>query len=267
MRHGREPRNVRERRGRRGAPGTGRPLRDVLVDHPRILFVGINPGLRSAAVGHHFAGPGNPFWRLLHAAGIVPEPITYERDRDLARYGLALTNLCPRATRSAAELTPDEMRRGCRTLARKVRRLRPAVVAFVGLTVYQRCVRAPAAGGAGQKLQPFGGARAFVLPNPSGLNASFPGFEHKLVWFRRLAAFARDVSHPSALAAAVTSSSRRRKARVRGASQSVVTGPAATNSKSAPRRRFSASRSASLQRGSGAPVSSQLGPLSARNMP
>ena len=174
---------------RRAGPPSARRLRDVLVDRPRILFVGINPGLRSAQVGHHFAGPGNPFWRLLYAAGIVPEPLGFERDRDLARYGLALTNLCPRATRSAAELTPEEKLRGSRALAAKVALLRPEVVAFVGLTVYQRCVSEHSRG-AGAKPEPFAGARVFVLPNPSGLNASFPGFESKLVWFRQLAAFA-----------------------------------------------------------------------------
>jgi len=162
----------------------------VLVDRPRILFVGINPGLRSAQLGHHFAGPGNPFWRLLHAAGIVPESLSFERDRDLACYGLALTNLCPRPTRSATELTPQEKARGARALAAKVARLKPSVVSFVGLTVYQQCVkdRLP---GPGAKPEPFGGARVFVLPNPSGLNASYPGFEHKLVWYRALAEFVR----------------------------------------------------------------------------
>ncbi len=175
---------------RSGAPGAARRLRDVLVDRPRSLFFGINPGLRSAQLGHHFAGPGDPFWRLLHAAGIVPELLTFERDRDLARHGLALTNLCPRPTRSAAELTPEEKENGSRALAAKVARLRPAVVAFVGLTVYQRCVkeRLP---GPGAKPAPFAGARVFALPNPSGLNASFPGFAHKLVWYRELAEFAK----------------------------------------------------------------------------
>ena len=176
--------------GRGDAPDRARRLRDVLVERPRILFVGINPGLRSARLGHHFAGPGNPFWRLLHAAGLVPEPLTHERDGELARHGLALTNLCPRPTRSAAELTREEKERGARALAAKVARLRPAVVAFVGLTVYQRCVKSPVPG-AGVKPEPFAGARVFVLPNPSGLNASFPGFEHKLVWFRALAEYVR----------------------------------------------------------------------------
>ncbi len=166
------------------------PLRDVLVPHPRILFVGINPGLRSEALGHHFAGRGNPFWRLLHASGLTPELLPPEQDRRLAEFGLALTNICPRASRTAAELSTAELRAGRRTLERKIARLRPGVVAFVGLTIYQAYFGRTASGGAGPKPETIHGARVFVLPNPSGLNAAFPGFEQKLVWFERLRAFA-----------------------------------------------------------------------------
>jgi double-stranded uracil-DNA glycosylase len=166
------------------------PLRDVLTPHPRILFVGINPGLRSEALGHHFAGPGNPFWRLLHAAGLIPEPIVATEDRRLAQWGLALTNLCPRASRSAAELRPEEIARGRRALLRKIARLRPAVlrpavVALVGVSLY-RWLFPGAPGGAGLKPETIAGATLFVLPNPSGLNASYPGFADKLIWFERL---------------------------------------------------------------------------------
>jgi TDG/mug DNA glycosylase family protein len=164
-------------------------LNDVLVEHPRILFVGINPSLTSGRVGHHFAGPGNPFWRLLHAAGIVPEPLTFEQDARLAEFGLALTNLCPRATRSAAELTSKEMARGKLLLAKKVEQLKPEVVAFVGLTLYQRYFGHAQSGGPGPKEELISGARVFVVPNPSGLNASFPGFRHKLEWYERLQEF------------------------------------------------------------------------------
>src|SRR6516225_1249297 len=100
-------------------------LRDVLIAHPQVLFVGINPSLRSQQVGHHFAGRGNPFWRLLFAAGIVPQELTFTDDARLADYKLALTNLCPRATRSAAELEREELERGKRTVRRKIARLRP----------------------------------------------------------------------------------------------------------------------------------------------
>ena len=164
------------------------PLRDVLIDRPRVLFVGINPGLRSEALGHHFSGPGNPFWRLLHAAGLVPEPLTWAEDRRLAGFGLALTNLCARATRSAAELEREELAAGRRILERKIRRLRPELVAFVGITLYAQFFGAARRGKPGPGLKPdlIHGARVFVLPNPSGLNASFPGFASKLRWFKRL---------------------------------------------------------------------------------
>jgi TDG/mug DNA glycosylase family protein len=163
-------------------------LHDVVVDRPRLLLVGINPGLRSGAVGHHFAGNGNPFWRLLAAARLTPELIPYEQDQRLAGFGIALTNLCARTTRAAAELTPAEIARGRAILARKIAAWTPAVVAFVGLTLYRMYFVKPAGRGAGP--------RVFVVPNPSGLNASFPGFAHKLVWFRRLRTFVDRVSAP-----------------------------------------------------------------------
>jgi double-stranded uracil-DNA glycosylase len=161
-------------------------LRAILVPRPRILFVGINPSLVSAAVGHHFASPGNPFWRLLHAAGLVPTPLTAAEDGRLRELGLALTNLCPRATRQAAELRPAEIAAGRVRLRRLIGRLRPEVVAFVGVTLYGQLFGRVQQGGPGLKPETVAGARVFVLPNPSGLNASFPGFAHKLVWFQRL---------------------------------------------------------------------------------
>jgi double-stranded uracil-DNA glycosylase len=197
------------------------PLRDVLTPKPRVLFVGINPSLRSEAVGHHFAGPGNPFWRLLFAAGLVPVELTHTEDRRLAEFGLALTNLCPRATRAAAELGREEIERGKRTLTVKIRRLRPEVVAFVGITIYRdffgkapsKATSVPsiqtvsvgqtasaggtANAGAGAKPELICEAKVFVLPNPSGLNASFPGFKHKLVWFERLREFIDSAPRPS----------------------------------------------------------------------
>ena len=165
-------------------------LPDRLCARPKILFVGINPSLRSAEVGHHFAGPGNPFWRLLYAAKLVPTALSYEDDVRLPSRGLALTNICPRPTRAASELTPDEFKRGRVTLARLIARVKPHVVAFVGVTVYRAFLGPGIAGGAGAKRERIGGAHVFVVPNPSGLNASYPGFDDKLVWFRRLKRFA-----------------------------------------------------------------------------
>jgi TDG/mug DNA glycosylase family protein len=165
-------------------------LRDVLTPHPRVLFVGINPSLHSQRVGHHFAGPGNPFWRLLYASGIVPEELTYADDERLVQYGMALTNLCARATRSASELERDEIQRGTRTVQRKIARLRPAVVAFVGASIYRYFCADRTSSRVGPKSERISGARVFVLPNTSGLNANFPGFKDKLVWFEKLREFA-----------------------------------------------------------------------------
>src|SRR2546425_1060901 len=109
------------------------PLRDVLTSRPRILFVGINPGLRSEALGHHFAGRGNPFWRLLQAAQLIPEAFTHEDDTRLPSCGLALTNIVPRATRAASELTRSEFEAGRAQLARVIARVKPEIVAFVGV--------------------------------------------------------------------------------------------------------------------------------------
>ena len=168
-------------------------LKDVLpgpgLGPTRLLLVGINPGLRSGTEGHHFAGNGNPFWRLLHASGLTPRLLAFSEDETLGTFGIALTNLCPRPTRSAAELSASELARGRRALARKVDRLRPGVVAFVGLTIYRIFFRLDRSDGAGPKPDRIAVARVFVVPNPSGLNASFPGFAHKVIWFQALRDF------------------------------------------------------------------------------
>ena len=165
------------------------PLRDIVMPRPRILFVGINPSLRSEQVGHHFASPANPFWRLLFASKLIPEPLTSEEDGRLVEFDMAMTNLCARASRSAAELTREEIVAGKAILARKIKRLAPEVVAFVGLSIYRDFFGKSGSPGAGMKEEIIAGARVFVLPNPSGLNASFPGFQHKLIWFEKLREF------------------------------------------------------------------------------
>jgi TDG/mug DNA glycosylase family protein len=163
-----------------------------LCPRPRILFVGINPSLTSARLGHHFAGPGNPFFRLLHAAGFVPEPLTFVDDIRLPEFGLALTNIADRATREASELTAADYTRGRRRLAQTIATIQPAVVAFVGGTAYRRFFGPSASGGPGAKPERIVGARVFVVPNPSGRNAAYPGFEDKLVWYRRLRQWTED---------------------------------------------------------------------------
>jgi double-stranded uracil-DNA glycosylase len=166
------------------------PLPDIVAPGLAILFVGINPSLTSERVGHHFAGRGNPFWRLLAAARLTPTLLAAAEDARLLEVGLGVTNLCARATRAASELARAELRAGAEALRDEIARLRPQVVALVGVTLYPLVVPGGAEPGPGAKRARLEGARLFVLPNPSGLNAAYPGFRHKLVWFRRLARFA-----------------------------------------------------------------------------
>lgn len=161
-------------------------LKDIVAADLRVLFVGINPGLRSAEIGHHFGGRTNPFWKLLHAAGFTPQLLLPEEDHRLTEFGLGLTNLCARPSRAADELSKSEMQKGAAILAKKVAFLQPRAVALVGISLYKQVFPAGKSSGPGPKPEPLAGAPVFVLPNPSGLNASFPGFKQKLVWFEQL---------------------------------------------------------------------------------
>ena len=157
-------------------------LRDRIQPGVRVLFVGINPGVRSALTGHHFAGFSNRFWKLLYASGLVPEPITYADDERLLEWGYGVTNLVARPSPGIGDLRPAEYVEGWQTLERKIRRYRPEIVALVRVTLYRailplvdasatRAVRqGPAVGFQPLRLH---GARVFVLPNPSGRNANF----------------------------------------------------------------------------------------------
>jgi TDG/mug DNA glycosylase family protein len=151
------------------------PLRDRVRLPVRVLFVGINPGIRSAEVGHHFAGYSNRFWKLLFDARLVPDPIRSEDDGRLPEWGFGITNLIARPTPGIDTLRPAEYAEGERILRRKVRRWRPRVVAFVGVTLYRSVFARPPAVRVAVGAQPerFEGASVFVLPNPSGRNANF----------------------------------------------------------------------------------------------
>ena len=164
--------------------------KDVLCARPKILFVGINPGVTSGKVGHHFAGPYNPFFELLHAARLVPEVLKAQDDQRLAEFGHALVNLCARPTQLASELTSTELAAGRVALLKKIRAMQPGVVALVGVTLYPIVCGRGGPPGPGPKDDVLEGARVFVVPNPSGLNASFPTFADKAPWFVRLAEFA-----------------------------------------------------------------------------
>jgi TDG/mug DNA glycosylase family protein len=163
------------------------PLKDCVRPPVRVLFVGINPGVRSAAIGHHFAGYSNRFWKLLYDARLVPEPIRSEDDRRLPEWGFGITNLIPRATPGIDTLRREEYAAGERLLRRKVRRWRPEVVAFVGVTLYRAVFRPPpgAPVALGGQVETFEGARVFVLPNPSGRNANY-SYAEMLAIYRKL---------------------------------------------------------------------------------
>ena len=159
-------------------------LTDRITPGLRVLFVGINPGVRSAETGHHFAGHSNRFWKLLFESGLVPEPITYLDDQRLTEFGYGITNLIARPTPGIDTLSPAEYVAGWKVLERKIKKFKPAVVALVGVTVWRAIVplldvdeetRAILRKSKCPGPQPVTvhGARIHVLPNPSGRNANF----------------------------------------------------------------------------------------------
>ncbi len=155
----------------------------------RVLLVGINPGIRSAAIGHHFAGYSNRFWKLLQESGLVPGEIGAigaEDDVRLPEWGLGITNLIARATPGIDTLRPAEYLAGVGALRRKVRRWKPRVVAFVGVSLYRAIFATKGPIALGAQDEAFEGARVFVLPNPSGRNANF-SYAEMLAAFRALA--------------------------------------------------------------------------------
>ena len=151
---------------------TAKPLPDVVAPALDVLFCGINPSLMSAERGHHFARPGNRFWPALHLAGLTPRRLTPDEDGELPRYGLGVTNLVDRPTRTAAELDRDELTAGAVALTELVGRYRPRVLAVLGIGAYRLAFDRPRAG-LGEQPDRVGGVRTWVVPNPSGLNAHF----------------------------------------------------------------------------------------------
>lgn len=147
-------------------------LPDVLADDLHVLFVGINPSLYSAAVGHHFARPGNRFWPALHRCGMTPRLLHPSEDRELLEHGGGLTNLAARPTAKASELSAHELREGGEILAEVARARRPRTIAIVGITAYRQAFGQRHAEIGRQSLT-LGGAPIWALPNPSGLNAHY----------------------------------------------------------------------------------------------
>jgi double-stranded uracil-DNA glycosylase len=154
------------------AAAAGRTVRDVIAPGLRVLFCGINPGLYTAAVGRHFARPGNRFWPTLHRAGFTERQLSPFEERELLGRGYGITNMVARATATAAELSDEELVRGGQRLRAKVRKYGPAFVAFVGLGSYRAAFNRPKAA-VGRQEEGVEGATAWVLPNPSGLNANY----------------------------------------------------------------------------------------------
>jgi TDG/mug DNA glycosylase family protein len=146
-------------------------LPDYLPARPDILFVGINPGSYSARHGHYYARGTNRFWWALHSSGLVPIPLSAKEDARIVEFGLALTDLVKRPSNSAADVRSDEFAAGRLVLAEKVRRVRPLIVCFNGLTGYQQFFQEPTR--PGRQTRRLHAARVFVLPSTSARNAAY----------------------------------------------------------------------------------------------
>ena len=151
---------------------TEKTVPDVIAPDLRVLFCGINPGLYTAAVGHHFARPGNRFWPALHAGGFTDRVLSPFDERELLKSGYGITNVVPRTTASADLLTKEEIVAGGEKLRRKVLRYRPRVLAVLGVGAYRTAFSQPKAV-VGRQNEMIGHTIVWVLPNPSGLNANY----------------------------------------------------------------------------------------------
>jgi double-stranded uracil-DNA glycosylase len=151
---------------------TGKTVPDVIAPGLQVLFCGINPGLYSAAVSHHFARPGNRFWPVLYAARFTDRLLSPFEEGELLKSGFGITNVVQHATASAAQLTKEEMLAGGRRLARKIRHYQPQILAILGLGAFRTAFKDPAASVGEQKMT-IGATSLWVLPNPSGLNAHY----------------------------------------------------------------------------------------------
>jgi TDG/mug DNA glycosylase family protein len=151
---------------------------DVIAPDLLVLLCGINPGLYTAVIQHHFGRPGNRFWPALHAGGITPVPLSPFEERELLQYGFGITNIVARATATADALTRQELVEGGRILVEKVRKYRPRILAVLGVTAYRAAFDRPKAviGPQPERLgadRGYPGALLWVMPNPSGLNAHY----------------------------------------------------------------------------------------------
>ena len=166
-----------------------RKLPDYIRPNLRVLFVGINPGLRSAQMGHHFAGHSNRFWKLLYESGLVTDQLTYQDDWRLPERGLGLTNVISRSSSGVDVLQPQEYRSGVARLKRKVARFRPHIVALLGVTIFRMIfspeTATPSRLSLGLQTTRLAGVPVFLLPNPSGRNAHY-SYRRTLAAFQAL---------------------------------------------------------------------------------
>lgn len=172
------------------AAAEGKTVPDVIASGLRILFVGINPGLYTAAIGHHFGRPGNRFWPTLYRAGFTPRLLSPYEERELLPLGYGITNIVTRATAAADELSREELVQGGQALEQKVRQYAPGWVAVLGVGAYRDAFQRPRAV-VGRQPEKLDGARLWVLPNPSGLNAHY-GLDDLAAVFRELRAAAEE---------------------------------------------------------------------------
>ena len=150
----------------------GKTVPDIIAHGLKVLFCGINPGLYSGAVGHHFARPGNLFWPALYQSGFTDEQLSPYAERELLNLGYGITNFVERATATADQLSPQEIVEGGAHLEARVKRYRPKFVAVLGITAYRTAFKRPKAV-MGKQSETIGDSVIWVLPNPSGLNAHY----------------------------------------------------------------------------------------------
>jgi TDG/mug DNA glycosylase family protein len=145
---------------------------DIIAPGLKVLFCGINPGLYSAAVGHHFARPGNRFWTALFRAGFTDRLLVPSDERLLLDHGYGITNIVDHATAQASDLSAEELRAGARRLEKKVKAFRPRILAVLAIDAYRKAFERPAAH-IGLQREKIGETALWVLPNPSGINAAY----------------------------------------------------------------------------------------------
>ncbi len=170
------------------AAADGKKVPDLIAPDLKVLFCGINPGLYSAAIGHHFGRPGNRFWPAVYAGGFSDRLLTPYEERELLPRGYGITNIVARASARADDLSEEELREGAKILKRKVARYRPLFIAFLGITAYRTAFQRPRAV-LGRQEEKLGETAIWVLPNPSGLNA-----HHSAADLARLFAELREAS-------------------------------------------------------------------------